>query len=78
MDHSITGSMLSTGKQALKYFFHLHFDVMKPIKEAAAETVAAVKEFWERSRIPTQKDQRARDKILRIYGKWRALNKKTK
>ena len=38
----------------------------------------AVKEFWERSRIPTQKDQRAKDKVLRMYERWRALNKSSK
>ena len=76
VDENISGKMLHTGKQVLRYFLHLHFDLKKPVKEAVSATVSAVSEFWERSRVPTQKEQRARDKVLKLFKKWCALKKK--
>lgn len=72
---NITGSMLPSGKQALRFFLHQHLDRALTIKEAAAATITTVGAFWERARIPMQKEQRARDNIIRLHEQWRLLKK---
>ena len=39
------------------------------------ETMKLVEDFWERARIPTQKQQRVKENIIRLYNEWLALKR---
>ena len=77
-EETITGSKLPSSKQVLLHFCYHHLDKKKTVREAAAETLAAVTPFWERAHIPTQKQQRAQDKIVRLHQQWWAIKKNQK
>ena len=55
---------------------HQHCQLNKPIAEAATETITVVEEFWQRARIPIQKVDRAKQKVMQLYKQWKGLKKK--
>lgn len=69
------GSMLPS-KQVLQYFLHLHFDWKVTTNAVAAETVKLVGIFKDRGRIPVQKAEWRREKVVRLHENWKGLNKR--
>ena len=74
-ENTITGSKLPSRKQVLQLFLHHHLEEKMTLKDAAGETLKVLGDFWQRARIPMQKDQRAKEKILRLYEEWARLKK---
>ena len=75
IEQSITGSKLPSKKQVLQVFLYHHMEQKKTKSDAAMETMKLVEDFWERARIPTQKPQRVKENIIRLYEQWVALKK---
>ena len=75
MENTITGSKLPSRKQVLQVFLHHHLEEKMTVKDAAGETLKVLGDFWQRARIPMQKDQRAKEKIIRLYDEWAKLKK---
>lgn len=75
VDVQICGNKLPSQMQVLKVLFHNLREVKLTLRESAKLVLREVKIFWEKARLPTQKDCRCVDKILRLYEEWRALQK---
>ncbi|KAG0725534.1 hypothetical protein GWK47_004660 [Chionoecetes opilio] len=78
VEPTIIGSMLPSRKQVLKYYIHLHLNQKMTMKEVTAEMVKLVSTFWDRTRIPMQKAQRARQIVMGLHENWIGLKKSKK
>uniref|UniRef100_A0A2S2PCY9 Uncharacterized protein n=1 Tax=Schizaphis graminum TaxID=13262 RepID=A0A2S2PCY9_SCHGA len=72
---SITGSKLPSKKQMLHRFFHLHKYEKKSIQSSATITTREISAFWEKAKIPTQKECHVIEKIKKIHCKWQSIKK---
>lgn len=72
---SITGSKLPSNKQILQRFFHLHKYKKNSIQSSATITAREVGGFWEKAKIPTQKECHVIEKIKKIHCKWQSIKK---
>lgn len=73
--HLITGAKLPSNKQVLQVFFHNIRFVHLKAKESARLTINATKLFWHQARIPVREDQKCVDKLIKLYEKWKVVQK---
>ena len=71
----LIGKKLPTSKQVLKLFFHLHKNEGNNVKESVKMTILQVLPFWQISRIPTKSELHAREKLEKMFLKWKGLQK---
>ena len=71
----LTGKKLQSTKQVLKLFFHLHKNDGKNVKESVKLAILQVLPFWQISRIPTKSELHAREKLEKLFLKWKGLQK---
>ena len=72
---SITSSKLPSNKQMLHRCFHLHKYEKKSIQSSATITAREISAFWEKAKIPTQKECHVIEKIKKIHCKWQSIKK---
>lgn len=72
---SITGSKLPSNKQILQRFFHLHKYEKISIQSSATITAREVGAFWEKAKIPTQKECHVLEKKKKNTVSGRVLKK---
>jgi hypothetical protein len=72
---SITGCKLPSNQQVLRRFFYLHSHEKQTIQTSAAITAREVSTFWEKAKIPTQKECHVIEKIKKIHCKWQNIKK---
>lgn len=77
VSHQILGAKLPSNRQVLKVlFFNLRFAIPGGgVRESARITIDAVLIFWQQARIPTRRTDKCIDKLIAVYGEWRALTK---
>lgn len=73
--HQIVGAKLPSNRQVLQVFFYNMRFVKLTSKESASLTTDAVLIFWQQARIPTRRQDKCADKILKMYEYWKTLNK---
>jgi len=71
----IKGNKLPSKRQTMELFFHLHLTEKKSIRESATEAAKCVKDFWDRARIPTRRDQHIVKAIEKIFQQWQKLKR---
>ena len=71
----IIGAKLSSKRQALNVFFYNLRVVKLTAKESAALAIQEVSIFWQKARIPTRRNDHCVDKLIKLYGEWKSLQK---
>lgn len=75
IDVQIVGNKLPSKKQILKVFFYHLRKSKLPVRESATFVVKEVLLYWEKAGIPTQTLPRCIEKLEKVYGIWRSLQK---
>lgn len=75
VDSQICGNKLPSKMQVLKLLFYNLRVVKLSLRESAMLVLREVLIFWQKARLPCQKDSRCIDKIERLHGDWRQLQK---
>ncbi|GBM23582.1 hypothetical protein AVEN_196655-1 [Araneus ventricosus] len=70
--HQITGCKLPSNRQVLSVLFYNLHEVKLSIRESAN---LACLIFWEKARIPTRATPHCVEKIMKMYNRWRNLQK---
>lgn len=75
VSHQIIGAKLPSQRQVLEVmFFNMRFVYLKA-RESARLTINAAQVFWLQARIPCQSDFRCVDKLIKLYEKWKKIQK---
>lgn len=75
VDVQIYGNKLPSQMQVLKVLLYNLREVNLTLRESAKLVLREVKIFWNKARLPTRKDCRCVDEILKLHEKWRSLQK---
>lgn len=75
VSHQIVGAKLPTNRQVLQVFFYNMRFVKLTSRKSANLTIDAVLIFWQQARIPTRRQDKCVDLILKIYEDWKTYNK---
>lgn len=75
VDSQICGNKLPSKMQVLKVLFYNMRVVKLSLRESATLVLREVLIFWDKARLPCQKDCRCIDKIERLHDEWRQLHK---
>lgn len=74
----IIGNKLPSIRQALLVLFYNMREVKLSLRESATLTLKEVSVFWDKSRIPTRRDDHCIEKLEKLHAEWRALQKSGK
>ena len=69
----ILGAKLPSNEQVLSVFLYHHFDLNKQIKDSASIVTQQLQDYWDRARIPTQRKDKIKNKVIQIYEDWKIL-----
>ncbi|XP_042230868.1 uncharacterized protein LOC121872269 [Homarus americanus] len=76
--HALTGLKLPSTGEVMSLFFQIHKVNKATIKESAKEVIKQVLPFWEMARIPTCSEIHARERVEKMFVKWKSLQKAAK
>lgn len=72
--HQIVGSKLPSNRQVLQVFFY-NKSVWSDENKCARLVIDEVAIFWQKARIPTSSMWYCTQKMIKLYEKWKSLNK---
>lgn len=75
VSHQIMGAKLPSIRQILQTFFYNMHYVHLNAKQSATLTLDAIIIFWQQARIPTRRMDHCVESLLRIYDKWKNIQK---
>lgn len=75
LDTQIYGNKLPSKEQVLKVLFFNIRVVKLSTRESARLVVREVQIFWDKARLPTQKESRCVDKVLALHQEWTDLQR---
>ncbi|KAG0713441.1 hypothetical protein GWK47_016226 [Chionoecetes opilio] len=74
-EDAIRGSKLSSSGQVLSVFLHNHLNLKQERGESAKVVVREVLVFWDKARIPTQRQDNILGKVQALHDRWKGLKK---
>ncbi|KAG0712248.1 hypothetical protein GWK47_018908 [Chionoecetes opilio] len=74
-EDAIRGKKLSSSGQVLSVFLHKHLNLKMERAESANMVVGEVLVFWDKARIPTQRQEKMLAKVLALHDRWKGLKK---
>ncbi|KAG0717680.1 hypothetical protein GWK47_053918 [Chionoecetes opilio] len=72
-EDTIRGTKLPFSGQVLSVFFHNHLNLKKERADSARVVVEEVLVFWDKARIPTQRQDKILAKVQALHDRWKGL-----
>lgn len=73
--HQITGAKLPSNRQVLQVMFYNIRFVGLNARPGAKLAVNAAELYWHQARIPIREEQKSVDKLMKLYDKWKNIQK---